>query len=273
IPSSKARATARSRSAGAPRTIRPPTSPHPKASADTLSPVLPSVRYSIEVVMPDTLHQVAQLPPASAGLAFFPAPGRSVAIVGAGIAPRVRGILVDADVHPVLAGVERVQRVGAGTINLLEAAGQSAIERVAEAGEVRLGRELERLAIEAQLHGDVGLHAPEEERENRRHGQHEPPWSPRHRKSPRVVGAILLLSVLDRNTPCPRKSPAPPPLRRSSVRCVSSSTCGPTRSPPLPGRGSTSSRSSPPTTSSVPSAMRSERRAASRSCRGSSRAP
>src|SRR5262245_44534849 len=49
MPSSSARATPRSRSAGAPRTIRPPTSPHPKASADTLRPVLPSVRYSMEV--------------------------------------------------------------------------------------------------------------------------------------------------------------------------------------------------------------------------------
>src|ERR1700693_4947679 len=47
MPSSTARATARSRSAGSPRTIKPPTSPHPKASAETLSPVLPSVRYSI----------------------------------------------------------------------------------------------------------------------------------------------------------------------------------------------------------------------------------
>src|SRR5437867_543473 len=51
MPSSTARATARSRSAGAPRTMMPPTSPHPKASAETLSPVLPSVRYSIEVSM------------------------------------------------------------------------------------------------------------------------------------------------------------------------------------------------------------------------------
>ena len=51
MPSSTARATARSRSAGAPRTMMPPTSPQPKASAETLSPVLPSVRYSIEVSM------------------------------------------------------------------------------------------------------------------------------------------------------------------------------------------------------------------------------
>src|SRR6266542_1920266 len=49
MPSSTARATARSRSAGAPRTMMPPTSPQPKASAETLSPVLPSIRYSIEV--------------------------------------------------------------------------------------------------------------------------------------------------------------------------------------------------------------------------------
>ena len=48
---------ARSRSAGSPRTIKPPTSPHPKASAETLSPVLPSVRYSI----PSGAEAAAQL--------------------------------------------------------------------------------------------------------------------------------------------------------------------------------------------------------------------
>src|SRR5215813_4322263 len=51
MPSSTARAMARSRSTGSPRTIKPPTSPQPKASAETLSPVLPSVRYSIELAM------------------------------------------------------------------------------------------------------------------------------------------------------------------------------------------------------------------------------
>src|SRR6187549_3674664 len=49
MPSSMARATPRSRSAGAPRTISPPTSPQPKASADTRNPVRPSTRYSMAV--------------------------------------------------------------------------------------------------------------------------------------------------------------------------------------------------------------------------------
>src|SRR6187401_2176180 len=49
MPSSMARATPRSRSAGAPRTISPPTSPQTKASADTRNPVRPSTRYCMAV--------------------------------------------------------------------------------------------------------------------------------------------------------------------------------------------------------------------------------
>src|SRR6266436_794457 len=61
MPSSTARAMARSRSTGSPRTIKPPTSPQPKASAETLSPVLPSVRYSIGLAMAVNLHQLPGL--------------------------------------------------------------------------------------------------------------------------------------------------------------------------------------------------------------------
>src|SRR6516164_2686962 len=47
MPSSMARATARSWSAGSPRTISPPTAPHPNPRTDTSSPVRPSFRLSI----------------------------------------------------------------------------------------------------------------------------------------------------------------------------------------------------------------------------------
>src|SRR5262245_57331094 len=100
--------------------------------------------------MPDTLHQVAQLPPASPEPGFLPirtpsaskrtrvrlsSPPRGyrealrprgrhlegkLRLVVAGIAARVRGILVDADVHPVRAGIERAEHVGAGARRLVE---------------------------------------------------------------------------------------------------------------------------------------------------------
>src|SRR5512134_2432898 len=50
MPASTARATARSRSAGVPLTINPPTSPHPNPSADTRSPVRPSTRCCIDTL-------------------------------------------------------------------------------------------------------------------------------------------------------------------------------------------------------------------------------
>src|SRR5215207_5339856 len=47
MPSSRARAAARSWSAAAPFTISPPTAPQPKPSSDTSRPVLPSLRFSM----------------------------------------------------------------------------------------------------------------------------------------------------------------------------------------------------------------------------------
>src|SRR6185437_17006715 len=47
MPSSTARATARSLSAALPRTIKPPSAPQPKPSTESLTPVLPSIRCSI----------------------------------------------------------------------------------------------------------------------------------------------------------------------------------------------------------------------------------
>src|SRR3954453_2229272 len=46
MPSSSARATARSWSAGSPLTISPPTAPQPKPSSETSRPVLPNLRFS-----------------------------------------------------------------------------------------------------------------------------------------------------------------------------------------------------------------------------------
>src|SRR6266571_3929710 len=47
MPSSTARATARSRSAGVPRIINPPTLPQPKPSAEIVSPVRPRILCSM----------------------------------------------------------------------------------------------------------------------------------------------------------------------------------------------------------------------------------
>src|ERR1700730_5558998 len=71
MPSSSARATPRSRSAGAPRTISPPTSPQPNPSADTRSPVRPSTRYSMAV----TYSILAAVRPAVARPAVACPPG------------------------------------------------------------------------------------------------------------------------------------------------------------------------------------------------------
>src|SRR3954447_21397908 len=48
MPSSSARATARSWSAGSPLTISPPTAPQPNPSSEILRPVLPNLRFSTD---------------------------------------------------------------------------------------------------------------------------------------------------------------------------------------------------------------------------------
>src|SRR5258707_5229404 len=52
MPSSSARATARSWSADAPRTMSPPTAPQPKPRTESLTPVRPSARCSIRSLQP-----------------------------------------------------------------------------------------------------------------------------------------------------------------------------------------------------------------------------
>src|SRR3569832_568088 len=67
MPAASARATGRSWSAGAPRTIRPPTAPQPKPSTETWSPVRPKPRLCIQVSSraDDTGRAAKQIPRAS----------------------------------------------------------------------------------------------------------------------------------------------------------------------------------------------------------------
>ena len=67
----------------------------------------------------------------------------------------VGGILVDADVHPVLPRLERLEDVRAGLLPLVDAAAHPAAPRVAEAGEVRWRLRIEGLTIESQLERDA----------------------------------------------------------------------------------------------------------------------
>src|SRR5262249_19734325 len=56
MPSSSARATARCWSPGVPRTISPPTLPHPNPRAPTVSPVLPRGRRSMSFSCAETVR-------------------------------------------------------------------------------------------------------------------------------------------------------------------------------------------------------------------------
>jgi hypothetical protein len=80
-------------------------------------------------------------------------------LVVARVAAGIGGILVHADVHPVLAGLQRLQREGSRYGRALHATACPPVAGVVVAGEVRRRLGVGGLAVEAQLEGDGCLRA------------------------------------------------------------------------------------------------------------------